>query len=158
MAVIATLHQAVGRARPVHETSCNNSGSQDPVAVTYESCRVENQAPSTEPPRRVEKSTQRRILGAAYTTPIALVVSATTDWPCRICTHTKHRTQLRADMSPAGPSTHPVDPVNLSPIPPLLDSYSFHSSLNDSLDKTEAWIMGIDEAGRGREWFCASHH
>ncbi|CAK9782406.1 ribonuclease H-like protein [Cutaneotrichosporon oleaginosum] len=49
--------------------------------------------------------------------------------------------------------TH-VDPVNLDPIPPLLDSYTFHSVLPDDFDPTsdenkEGWIMGIDEAGRG---------
>jgi len=42
-----------------------------------------------------------------------------------------------------------MDPVNLSPIPPLLDSYTYHSALHPEND--EGWIMGIDEAGRGRE-------
>lgn len=49
-----------------------------------------------------------------------------------------------------------VDPVNLDPVPPLLDSYSFHSTLppsaaRDSAENKEGWMMGIDEAGRGRE-------
>ncbi|ORX40519.1 putative ribonuclease HI large subunit [Kockovaella imperatae] len=39
-----------------------------------------------------------------------------------------------------------MDPVNLSPVPPLLDSYCFHSTRHES---SEGWIMGIDEAGRG---------
>ncbi|BEI86891.1 hypothetical protein CcaverHIS002_0702370 [Cutaneotrichosporon cavernicola] len=48
----------------------------------------------------------------------------------------------------------PVDPVNLDPIPSLLDSYTFHSVLPDDFDQSseqnkEGWIMGIDEAGRG---------
>jgi hypothetical protein len=51
------------------------------------------------------------------------------------------------------------DPVNQSPIPPLLDSYTYHSesfTLSDS-DEDNGWIMGIDEAGRGREAidFCS---
>jgi len=45
---------------------------------------------------------------------------------------------------------HPPDPVDLEPIPPLIDSYSYHSQLPESLDEA-GWIMGIDEAGRGRE-------
>lgn len=53
----------------------------------------------------------------------------------------------------------PVDPVNLDPIPPLLDSYTFHSVLPDDFDPAseqnkEGWVMGIDEAGRGRELQC----
>ena len=46
--------------------------------------------------------------------------------------------------------THPVDPVNLAPIPPLIDSYTYHSAPHQD-DGPEGWIMGIDEAGRGRE-------
>ncbi|KAL7418517.1 hypothetical protein Q5752_006975 [Cryptotrichosporon argae] len=42
--------------------------------------------------------------------------------------------------------THPVDPVDLDPIPPLLDSYTYHSVPHEA---GEGWIMGIDEAGRG---------
>ncbi|EAL19140.1 hypothetical protein CNBH2390 [Cryptococcus deneoformans B-3501A] len=44
----------------------------------------------------------------------------------------------------------PIDPVNLDPVPPLSDSYVFHSSL-PAAEQTpgEGWIMGIDEAGRG---------
>ncbi|WWC64531.1 ribonuclease HII [Kwoniella dejecticola CBS 10117] len=57
--------------------------------------------------------------------------------------------------------THPIDPVNLEPIPPLLDSYTFHSKLPDSVDgqikdADEGWIMGIDEAGRGRPMVYAA--
>jgi ribonuclease H2 subunit A len=49
-----------------------------------------------------------------------------------------------------------IDPVNLDPIPPLHDSYVHHSPLPPSADKgsdanKEGWMMGIDEAGRGRE-------
>ena len=44
---------------------------------------------------------------------------------------------------------HPADPVNLTPIPPLIDSYVYHSELPSDIDGD--WIMGIDEAGRGRE-------
>lgn len=46
----------------------------------------------------------------------------------------------------------PIDPVNLDPVPPLSDSYVFHSSL-PAAEQTpgEGWIMGIDEAGRGRK-------
>lgn len=55
----------------------------------------------------------------------------------------------------------PVDPVNQDPIPPLLDSYTFHSVLPDGFDPSseankEGWIMGIDEAGRGRECRAAA--
>lgn len=48
--------------------------------------------------------------------------------------------------------TSQVDPVNLEPIPPLSDSYLFNSSLPDKFEQhnEEGWIMGIDEAGRGR--------
>jgi ribonuclease H2 subunit A len=49
-------------------------------------------------------------------------------------------------------SAHPVDPVDLTPIPPLQDSYTYHSYVDDAVNKEEGWIMGIDEAGRGREW------
>ncbi|WOO81887.1 Ribonuclease H2 subunit A [Vanrija pseudolonga] len=50
--------------------------------------------------------------------------------------------------------TTPVDPVDLDPIPALVDSYVFHSTLpDDATASTDAnkqgWIMGIDEAGRG---------
>lgn len=55
-----------------------------------------------------------------------------------------------------------VDPVNLDPVPPLLDSYTFHSVLPDNFDpgselNKEGWIMGIDEAGRGRA-YCKSFY
>jgi len=54
-----------------------------------------------------------------------------------------------------------TDPVNRDPIPPLLDSYVHHSPLPPSAEKgsdenKEGWIMGIDEAGRGRELACPS--
>ncbi|WVN86487.1 ribonuclease HII [Cryptococcus depauperatus CBS 7841] len=47
-----------------------------------------------------------------------------------------------------------ADPVNLERIPPLRESYVFHSPLPDDFGRTEAeqeegWMMGIDEAGRG---------
>ena len=45
---------------------------------------------------------------------------------------------------------HPIDPVNLAPIPPLIDSYVYHSTPHKDTG-AEGWIMGIDEAGRGRE-------
>lgn len=49
-----------------------------------------------------------------------------------------------------------TDPVNLEPIPALQDSYVFHSQLPpEAAPGSDAnkggWIMGIDEAGRGRE-------
>lgn len=45
-----------------------------------------------------------------------------------------------------------IDPVNLVPVPPLRDSYVFHSPLPVAEQNLEeGWIMGIDEAGRGRE-------
>lgn len=46
----------------------------------------------------------------------------------------------------------PIDPVNLEPVSPLRNSYVFHSAL-PAAERTsgEGWIMGIDEAGRGRE-------
>jgi hypothetical protein len=47
-----------------------------------------------------------------------------------------------------------VDPVDLTPIPHLIDSYTFHSDLIDLAEhKEDGWIMGIDEAGRGRELY-----
>ncbi|WWD03694.1 ribonuclease HII [Kwoniella europaea PYCC6329] len=56
---------------------------------------------------------------------------------------------------------HPIDPVNLSPIPPMIDSYTYHSKLPSSIDgqikdEDEGWIMGIDEAGRGRPMVYAA--
>nr|KIR88323.1 ribonuclease HII [Cryptococcus tetragattii IND107] len=43
-----------------------------------------------------------------------------------------------------------IDPVNLVPVPPLRDSYVFHSPLPVAEQNSEeGWIMGIDEAGRG---------
>ncbi|EIW71984.1 hypothetical protein TREMEDRAFT_26073 [Tremella mesenterica DSM 1558] len=42
---------------------------------------------------------------------------------------------------------HPPDPVNLVFIPPLIDSYTYHSILPPDIEGE--WIMGIDEAGRG---------
>ncbi|OCF44669.1 ribonuclease HII [Kwoniella heveanensis CBS 569] len=48
-----------------------------------------------------------------------------------------------------------IDPVNLSPVPALQDSYTFHSQLpgnvasGEAAKQNEEWIMGIDEAGRG---------
>lgn len=48
-----------------------------------------------------------------------------------------------------------ADPVDQQPIPALLDSYVFHSELPSEAARAAAneggWIMGIDEAGRGRE-------
>lgn len=58
--------------------------------------------------------------------------------------HTYHS---RAIMSE---SVHPLDPVDISPLPPLQDSYVYHSKPFES-PEGEGWIMGIDEAGRGRE-------
>ncbi|KGB76916.1 ribonuclease HII [Cryptococcus deuterogattii 99/473] len=43
-----------------------------------------------------------------------------------------------------------IDPVNSVPVPPLRDSYVFHSPLPVAEQNfEEGWIMGIDEAGRG---------
>lgn len=50
---------------------------------------------------------------------------------------------------------YPTDPVNIAPIPPLQDSYSYHSEPHSG-DPEEEWIMGIDEAGRGRESLALS--
>jgi hypothetical protein len=47
-------------------------------------------------------------------------------------------------------TTYPLDPVDISPLPPLQDSYTYHSAPFQS-PEGEEWIMGIDEAGRGRE-------
>jgi len=47
-------------------------------------------------------------------------------------------------------TTYPLDPVVISPLPPLQDSYTYHSAPFQS-PEGEEWIMGIDEAGRGRE-------
>lgn len=58
------------------------------------------------------------------------------------------------------------DPVDPSPSKPLIDSYIYASPLPPSFLQSEdqeasaegeerekdAWIMGIDEAGRGRKW------
>ncbi|WWC91754.1 uncharacterized protein L201_006701 [Kwoniella dendrophila CBS 6074] len=57
--------------------------------------------------------------------------------------------------------SHPIDPVNLDPIPPMIDSYTYHSKLPSSIDgvikdEDEGWIMGIDEAGRGRPMVYAA--
>jgi hypothetical protein len=54
-------------------------------------------------------------------------------------------------------STMPLDPVDQTPFPKLQESYTFHSDLPDGFQKSsgatgdEGWVMGIDEAGRGRE-------
>lgn len=60
----------------------------------------------------------------------------------------QHKQQQHASMT---------DPVDLEPIPPLQDSYVFHSELPpEAVPGSDAnkggWIMGIDEAGRGREF------
>ncbi|WWD19681.1 ribonuclease HII [Kwoniella shandongensis] len=57
--------------------------------------------------------------------------------------------------------SHPIDPVNVSPIPPLQDSYTYHSALPSSVsglptNESEGWMMGIDEAGRGRPMVYAA--
>ncbi|KAK6909366.1 hypothetical protein I203_103383 [Kwoniella mangroviensis CBS 8507] len=57
--------------------------------------------------------------------------------------------------------THPIDPVNLDAIPPMIDSYTYHSKLSASIDgqikdEDEGWMMGIDEAGRGRPMVYAA--
>ena len=55
------------------------------------------------------------------------------------------------------------DPIEPRPLRPLIDSYSYHSPLPDwlllDLDKDrseneQGWMLGIDEAGRGRRY----HH
>lgn len=66
---------------------------------------------------------------------------------------------------------YPPDPVNLTPIPHLIDSYVYHSepylpeassstaaseSTSAVLKEEDGWIMGIDEAGRGRMSAVAS--
>ncbi|KAJ9104500.1 hypothetical protein QFC21_001996 [Naganishia friedmannii] len=59
----------------------------------------------------------------------------------------------------------PADPVNPSPGLPLVHSYSYHSALpvedvmmvkEDGESVKETWIMGIDEAGRGRPMVYAA--
>ncbi|ODN94706.1 ribonuclease HII [Cryptococcus wingfieldii CBS 7118] len=45
-----------------------------------------------------------------------------------------------------------IDPVDIHPMPPLKDSYVFHSPLPDDFTpngEQDGWLMGIDEAGRG---------
>ncbi|WVR07635.1 ribonuclease HII [Kwoniella sp. DSM 27419] len=55
-----------------------------------------------------------------------------------------------------------IDPVNLDPVPALQDSYTFHSQLPQAITSgvaakgNEEWIMGIDEAGRGRPMVYAA--
>ena len=61
--------------------------------------------------------------------------------------HSAHTYHLRAIMSV---TAHSLDPVDVSPLPPLQDSYVYHSAPFES-PEGEGWIMGIDEAGRGRE-------
>jgi hypothetical protein len=59
---------------------------------------------------------------------------------------------------------YPTDPVNPIPGSPLIHGYSYHSALPDSaaVSVTDAegakvqWMMGIDEAGRGREYLSLS--
>ena len=55
------------------------------------------------------------------------------------------------------------DPIEPRPLRPLIDSYSYHSPLPDWLlleldkdrsDNEQGWMLGIDEAGRGRRY----HH
>ncbi|KAI5454294.1 hypothetical protein NCC49_004352 [Naganishia albida] len=57
--------------------------------------------------------------------------------------------------------SYPADPVNPSPATPLIHGYSYHSALPEGLtsdegDAKEPWIMGIDEAGRGRPMVYAA--
>lgn len=55
---------------------------------------------------------------------------------------------------------YPTDPVNPFSGSPLIHGYSYHSALPDgtAVSVTDAegakvqWMMGIDEAGRGREY------
>lgn len=55
---------------------------------------------------------------------------------------------------------YPSDPVNPFPGSPLIHGYSYNSALPESASAsvTDAegakvqWMMGIDEAGRGREY------
>jgi hypothetical protein len=58
------------------------------------------------------------------------------------------------------------DPIEPRPTRPLIESYSYHSPLPDWLlqdrldqdekgikdENEEGWMLGIDEAGRGREF------
>jgi hypothetical protein len=57
--------------------------------------------------------------------------------------------------------SYPADPVNPFLETPLIHGYSYHSVLPESVaseggDVKEPWIMGIDEAGRGRKYSTSS--
>lgn len=67
--------------------------------------------------------------------------------PNKSCSSHLLNNTLSSIKIPSHSMTYPTDPVNLCPIPPLRDSYSYQSAPH--LDE-EGWIMGIDEAGRGR--------
>jgi hypothetical protein len=82
------------------------------------------------------------------------------------------RLQPHLDRHCRSTMTHPIDPVNLTPVPPLRYSYVYHSAPyiesdpstgasgsrarpnvddQDGDGDAHGWVMGIDEAGRGRE-------
>ena len=68
---------------------------------------------------------------------------------------TLYRSCARSTQTTLGAMSYPADPVNPSPATPLIHGYSYHSALPEGLtsdegDAKEPWIMGIDEAGRGR--------
>lgn len=76
----------------------------------------------------------------------------------RVARHERRSDRNNKQLRQAGKKTANTmtDPVNLEPIPALQDSYVFHSQLPpEAAPGSDAnkggWIMGIDEAGRGRE-------
>lgn len=71
------------------------------------------------------------------------------------------RSTLTQIQIPRSAMSYPADPVNPFPETPLIHGYSYHSVLPESVaseegDVKEPWIMGIDEAGRGRKYSTSS--
>jgi hypothetical protein len=61
-----------------------------------------------------------------------------------------------ASSSSSSSQQHPPNPIEPIPGTALFDSYTYHSPLPphpaEDGDVHRGWMMGIDEAGRGREW------
>ena len=85
-----------------------------------------------------------------------LTVWATLD---RFGTSANQGIPLRSSSNRHHSMAYPADPVNPVPGSPLIHGYSYHSALPESASTSVTdgegakvpWIMGIDEAGRGRE-------
>ena len=85
-----------------------------------------------------------------------LTVWATLD---RFGTSANQGIPLRSSLNRHHSMAYPADPVNPVPGSPLIHGYSYHSALPESASTSVTdgegakvpWIMGIDEAGRGRE-------